>query len=230
MADRNAPPPPPGGHDSRPFLPQPAPSSSVGPVSSAPSPLTPGMSSQNIMNMTVERAIQNSQVQSSAVSRMSRVIEDSVRKDPGQEKKSIYAPNSRGTPVTVGQAGEVVLEGLAVPRDAGDSLGKFLDLQRCLVDRSASKALLNQGRRRLQLRVAGTLVRVTDDGERKEGLVDGLVESITGRVMLAELTVENGVAQSRLKRILMEVQAQAPHKLLARKIPEREGLGVPVQA
>ena len=116
MADRNAPPPPPGGHDSRPFLPQPAPSSSVGPVSSAPSPLTPGMSSQNIMNMTVERAIQNSQVQSSAVSRMSRVIEDSVRKDPGQEKKSIYAPNSRGTPVTVGQAGEVVLEGLAVPR------------------------------------------------------------------------------------------------------------------
>ena len=100
-----------GPPDSRPFLPQPPPSSSApGPVSSGPS-----MSSQNIMNMTVERAIQNSHVQSSVVARMSRVIEDSVRKDPVTEKKSIYAPNSRGAGIRP-EAGEVVMEGLAMPR------------------------------------------------------------------------------------------------------------------
>ena len=105
-ADRGPPP------DSRPFLPQPPSSSSgPGPVSSGPS-----MSSQNIMNMTVERAIQNSHVQSSVVARMSRVIEDSVRKDPVTEKKSIYAPNSRGAPGIRPEAGEVVMEGLAMPR------------------------------------------------------------------------------------------------------------------
>ena len=100
-----------GPPDSRPFLPQPPSSSSAGPVSSGPS-----MSSQNIMNMTVERAIQNSHVQSSVVARMSRVIEDSVRKDPVTEKKSIYAPNSRGNNGGRTEAGEVVMEGLAMPR------------------------------------------------------------------------------------------------------------------
>ena len=100
-----------GPPDSRPFLPQPPSSSSAGPVSSGPS-----MSSQNIMNMTVERAIQNSHVQSSVVARMSRVIEDSVRKDPVTEKKSIYAPNSRGNNGGRAEAGEVVMEGLAMPR------------------------------------------------------------------------------------------------------------------
>ena len=97
-ADRGPPP------DSRPFLPQP-------PSSSGPASSVPNMSSQNIMNMTVERAIQNSHVQSS-VSRMSRVIEDSVRKDPVTEKKSIYAPNSRGRV----EAGDIGMEGLALPR------------------------------------------------------------------------------------------------------------------
>merc|ERR1719232_1411744 len=43
---------------------------------------------------------------------MSRVIEDSVRKDPVVEKKSIYAPNSRGRP----EAAEAVMEGLSMPR------------------------------------------------------------------------------------------------------------------
>ena len=72
------------------------------------------------MNMTVERAIQNSQ------SRLSKVIEDSVRKDAAaQEKKSIYAPNSRASvppPVTSGSGGgrpgeeAVIMEGLAMPR------------------------------------------------------------------------------------------------------------------
>lgn len=94
--------------DSRPFLPQPPSSTSQPPPVSS----VPNMSSQNIMNMTVERAIQNSHVQSSVVSRMSRVIEDSVRKDPVVEKKSIYAPNSRGRP----EAGEAVMEGLSMPR------------------------------------------------------------------------------------------------------------------
>merc|ERR1719234_1574438 len=98
--------------DSRPFLPQPPSSTSQPPpVSSGPS-----MSSQNIMNMTVERAIQNSHVQSSVVARMSRVIEDSVRKDPVTEKKSIYAPNSRGNNGGRAEAGEVLMEGLAMPR------------------------------------------------------------------------------------------------------------------
>ena len=75
----------------------------------------PNMSSQNIMNMTVERAIQSSHVQ-----RMSRVIEDSVRKEPVTEKNSIYAPNNGGST----DAGEVVMEGLAMPRGTaspGDS-------------------------------------------------------------------------------------------------------------
>lgn len=72
------------------------------------------------MNMTVERAIQNSQ------SRLSKVIEDSVRKDAAsQEKKSIYAPNSRASVpppvVTSGSGGRpveeaVIMEGLAMPR------------------------------------------------------------------------------------------------------------------
>ena len=67
----------------------------------------PSMSSQNIMNMTVERVIQNSHVQSSVVARMSR-----VRKEPVTEKNPIYAPNNGGGT----DAGEVVMEGLAMPR------------------------------------------------------------------------------------------------------------------
>ena len=43
------------------------------------------------------------------------MIEDSVRKDPVTEKKSIYAPNSRGAGIRP-EAGEVVMEGLAMPR------------------------------------------------------------------------------------------------------------------
>ena len=84
--------------------------------SSNPVSASSTMSSQGIMNMTVERAIQNSQVQSSAL-RLSRVIEDSVRKDVKEEKKSIYAPNSRAAPGGR-QSGEPseMMEGLAVPR------------------------------------------------------------------------------------------------------------------
>ena len=116
MAERGPLPPPGPGPDSRPYLPQPAPSSSAGPPSSAaPAAIAAAMSSQGIMNMTVERAIQNSQVQSS-VSRLSKVIEDSVRKDAPPEKKSIYAPNSRGGPSSTVKGEEVVMEGLAMPR------------------------------------------------------------------------------------------------------------------
>merc|ERR1719471_1788841 len=92
----------------------PAPSSNPVTVSSTVSSMS-SMSSQGIMNMTVERAIQNSQVQSSAL-RLSKVIEDSVRKDVKEEKKSIYAPNSRApSSVRSGEQSEV-MEGLAVPR------------------------------------------------------------------------------------------------------------------
>ena len=94
-------------------------SSSLHPPSSSSSSVpSSSMSSQGIMNMTVERAIQNSQVQSSQA-RLSKVIEDSVRKDAVPEKKSIYAPNSRATPVTRGE--EVVMEGLAMPRGSTTS-------------------------------------------------------------------------------------------------------------
>ena len=103
--------------ESRPPLPSSTPtsaqSSNLVTVSSS---MSTNMSSQGIMNMTVERAIQNSQVQSSAL-RLSRVIEDSVRKDVKEEKKSIYAPNSRAIP-SGRQSGDPteVMEGLAVPR------------------------------------------------------------------------------------------------------------------
>merc|ERR1712016_298814 len=92
------------------------PSSSASPApSSNPVTVSSTMSSQGIMNMTVERAIQSSQVQSSAL-RLSRVIEDSVRKDVKEDKKSIYAPNSRApSSCRPGEQTEV-MEGLAVPR------------------------------------------------------------------------------------------------------------------
>ena len=70
------------------------------------------MSSQHMINMSVERAIQNHQSQSSA-SRLSKIIEESVRKDGVPEKKSIYAtnrPNPNPSPSTE------VMEGLACPR------------------------------------------------------------------------------------------------------------------
>merc|ERR1719320_1696982 len=65
-----------------------------------------------MINMSVERAIQNHQSQSSA-SRLSKIIEESVRKDGVPEKKSIYAtnrPNPNPSPSTE------VMEGLACPR------------------------------------------------------------------------------------------------------------------
>lgn len=70
------------------------------------------MSSQHMINMSVERAIQNHQTQSSA-SRLSKIIEESVRKDGVPEKKSIYAtnrPNPNPSP------SNEVMEGLACPR------------------------------------------------------------------------------------------------------------------
>jgi len=70
------------------------------------------MSSQHMINMSVERAIQNHQSQSSA-SRLSKIIEESVRKDGVPEKKSIYAtnrPNPNPSP------SNEVMEGLACPR------------------------------------------------------------------------------------------------------------------
>ena len=103
--------------ESRPPLPSSTPTSGQSSNSvTVSSSMSANMSSQGIMNMTVERAIQNSQVQSSAL-RLSRVIEDSVRKDVKEEKKSIYAPNSRGPP-SGRQSGEPteMMEGLAVPR------------------------------------------------------------------------------------------------------------------
>ena len=91
------------------------PSSSASPApSSNPVTVSSTMSSQGIMNMTVERAIQSSQVQSSAL-RLSRVIEDSVRKDVKEDKKSIYAPNSRA-PSSARPEQQEIMEGLAVPR------------------------------------------------------------------------------------------------------------------
>merc|ERR1719481_430208 len=79
-------------------------------TTSSSAPLT--MSSQHMINMSVERAIQNHQSQSSA-SRLSKIIEESVRKDGVPEKKSIYAtnrPNPNPSP------SNEVMEGLACPR------------------------------------------------------------------------------------------------------------------
>ena len=126
MADRGPLPPPPTSHghrpgsgpspDPRPFLPQSS-SSSISSVT---------MSSQGIMNMSVERAIQNTQNSSqTSVSRLSKVIEDSVRRDAPPEKKSIYAPNSRAdsrmSNNSRGDPAEVVIEGLAMPRGSTSS-------------------------------------------------------------------------------------------------------------
>merc|ERR1719391_1882000 len=78
------------------------------------------------MNMSVERAIQNTQNSSqTSVSRLSKVIEDSVRRDAPPEKKSIYAPNSRAdsrmSNNSRGDPAEVVIEGLAMPRGSTSS-------------------------------------------------------------------------------------------------------------
>jgi len=72
------------------------------------------MSSQHVINMSVERAIQNHHSQSSA-SRLSKIIEDSVRKDGVAEKKSIYATSRTNQNPNPSPANEV-MEGLACPR------------------------------------------------------------------------------------------------------------------
>jgi len=89
---------------------RPATLTNVSSTTSSTSALT--MSSQHVINMSVERAIQNHQVQSSA-SRLSKIIEESVRKDGVPDKKSIYAtnrPNPNPSPANE------VMEGLACPR------------------------------------------------------------------------------------------------------------------
>eukprot|EP00092_Neocalanus_flemingeri_P060395 GFUD01072376.1.p1 GENE.GFUD01072376.1~~GFUD01072376.1.p1 ORF type:complete len:1825 (+),score=446.63 GFUD01072376.1:95-5569(+) len=90
--------------------PRPATLTNVTSTTSSTNALT--MSSQHVINMSVERAIQNHQTQSSA-SRLSKIIEESVRKDGVPEKKSIYAtnrPNPNPSPANE------VMEGLACPR------------------------------------------------------------------------------------------------------------------
>lgn len=83
-----------------------------GPPASLPSssgaslPTLPSLSSQQVINMSVERAIHNH----NSASRLSKVIEESVRKDAPPEKTSIYATGRQEPP-----------EGLACPRGAAAS-------------------------------------------------------------------------------------------------------------
>merc|ERR1719278_2490001 len=72
----------------------------------------PAMSSQQMINMSVERAIHNH----NSASRLSKVIEESVRKDAPPEKTSIYATNKPSSTATQEQP-----EGLACPRGSAPS-------------------------------------------------------------------------------------------------------------
>ena len=72
----------------------------------------PAMSSQQMINMSVERAIHNH----NSASRLSKVIEESVRKDAPPEKTSIYATNKPSSSTAQEQP-----EGLACPRGSAPS-------------------------------------------------------------------------------------------------------------
>ena len=74
--------------------------SSTGSASST----TASLSSQHVINMSVERAIHNH----NSASRLSKVIEDQVKKDAPPERTSIYATNRPNPPQE--------MEGLACPR------------------------------------------------------------------------------------------------------------------
>ena len=80
--------------------------------SSSSTPSLPPMSSQQMINMSVERAIHNH----NSASRLSKVIEESVRKDAPPEKTSIYATNKPSSTATQEQP-----EGLACPRGSAPS-------------------------------------------------------------------------------------------------------------
>ena len=72
--------------------------------STAASSTTASLSSQHVINMSVERAIHNH----NSASRLSKVIEDQVKKDAPPERTSIYATNRPNPPQE--------MEGLACPR------------------------------------------------------------------------------------------------------------------
>ena len=82
------------------------------PSSSSSSSSLPVMSSQQMINMSVERAIHNH----NSAARLSKVIEDSVRKDAPPEKTSIYATNKPSSTTSQEQP-----EGLACPRGSAPS-------------------------------------------------------------------------------------------------------------